>query len=82
MFKRILVPTDGSPLADSATEVGRKIAAGERARLILLWVEPERATTPLLIVPPAQYATAKAAEAVTETRLVRESISVGFTPMF
>lgn len=43
MFKRILVPTDGSPLADTATEVGQKIAAREQARVILLRVEPERA---------------------------------------
>lgn len=43
MFERILVPTDGSSLADVAAEVGRKIAARENARLILVRVEPERA---------------------------------------
>lgn len=43
MFKRILVPTDGSPLADTAMEVGRKIAEREHARLILLRVEPGHA---------------------------------------
>lgn len=47
MFRRILVPLDGSPLAESAIPVAAKIAQANHGTIILLRVEP----IPIVYVP-------------------------------
>lgn len=73
MFKRILLPTDGSPLAERAAAYGLKLAAATGARAVALYASPPFETptgfefVPTPLVPVELYE--KSAKAAAERYL-------------
>ncbi|GHO84438.1 universal stress protein [Dictyobacter formicarum] len=73
-FNKILVPLDGSPLAEEAIALAAQIAHGSKAELLLLRVVPPSSCVPLYPVTPMDLTEPMEETAFTNARTYMEEV--------